>query len=77
MEYLLIMSFSGSTMMGLYLLLRYFLKDKVSARLYYLITKEAVLFFLIPLPFLKDWYRKAIWAFLPEKQMKSAQISVA
>ena len=77
MEYLLVMSFSGSTMMGLYLLLKYLLKDKVSARLYYLILKEAVLFFLIPLPFLKGWYRKMIRAAIPKRQPKSVQIPVA
>ncbi len=77
MEYLLVMTFSGSTMMGIYLLLKYLLKDKVSSRLYYLIIKEAVLFFLVPLPLLKDWYKKVIQAFIPEGQMKSVQISVA
>ncbi|MBD5518472.1 MAG: hypothetical protein HDR07_08270, partial [Lachnospiraceae bacterium] len=50
MEYLLVMSFSGSTMMGIYLLIKHLLKDKVSSRLYYLIIKESILFFLIPLP---------------------------
>ncbi|MDE6319644.1 MAG: M56 family metallopeptidase, partial [Lachnospiraceae bacterium] len=77
MEYLLVMSFSGSTMMGFYLLLKYLLKDKVSSRLYYLITKEAVLFFLIPLPFLKGWYEKAICSAIPKGQMKGVQIPVA
>lgn len=77
MEYLLVMSFSGSTMMGLYLLLKYLLKDKVSSRLYDLILKEAVLFFLIPLPFLKGWYRKMIWPVIPKGQTKTVQIPVA
>lgn len=77
MEYLLVMSLSGSTMMVLYLLLKYPLKDKVSSRLYYLILKEAVLFFLIPLPFLKGWYRRVIRAAIPKRQPKSVQIPVA
>lgn len=77
MEYLLVMSLSGSTMMGLYLLLKYLLKDKVSARLYYLILKEAVLFFLIPLPFLKGRYRKLIWSVIPKGEARSVQIPVA
>ncbi len=45
MEYLLVMSFSGSTMMGIYFLLKHLLKDKASSRLFYLIIKEAILFF--------------------------------
>lgn len=77
MEYLLIMSLSGSTMMGLYLLLKHLLKDNVCSRLYYLIIKEVVLFFLIPLPFLKDWYRKMIRMIMPEVQVKGVEIPVA
>ncbi|MBD5508993.1 MAG: M56 family metallopeptidase [Lachnospiraceae bacterium] len=77
MEYLLVMSLSGSTMMVLYLLLKYPLKDKVSARLYYLILKEAVLFFLIPMPFLKGWYRKLIRTAIPRRQPKGVRIPVA
>lgn len=76
MENLLVMSFSGSTMMGLYLLLKFLLKDKVSSRLYYLFIKEAVLFFLIPLPFLKGWYGKVIRIAIPKVQMKGVQIPV-
>lgn len=71
MEYLLVMSISGSTMMGLYFLLKCLLKDNVSSRLYYLIIKEAVLFFLIPLPFLKGWYRKMIRIAIPRVQVIS------
>lgn len=76
MEYLLVMSFSGSTMMCIYLLLKLLLKNKVSARMYYLMIREAVLFFLIPLPFLKDWYRAAVGAFLSWGRLKSVQIPV-
>lgn len=76
MEDLLVMSLSGSTMMGIYFLLKYLLKDKISSRLYYLIIKEAVLFFLIPLCFLKDWYRKIILFAIPKRQMKSVHIPV-
>lgn len=77
MEYLLVMSLSGSTMIGIYLLLKWLLKDKVSARLYYLLIKEAVLFFLIPLPFLKGWYRQVIRTVIPVGQMKRVEIPVA
>lgn len=74
MEYLLVMSLSGSTMMGIYLLLKRLLRDEVSTRLYYLIAKAAVLFYLIPLPFLKAWYREIIWAVLPKEQAESVKI---
>lgn len=77
MEYLLVMSISGSTMMGLYFLLKFLLKDNVSSRLYYLIIKEAILFFLIPLPFLKGWYRKVIRIAIPKGQVKGVEIPVA
>ncbi len=77
MEYLLVMSLSGSTMMGIYLLLKHLLKDKVSSRFYYLLIKESVLFFLIPLPFLKGWYRKMIYAAIPNRQAKGVRIPVA
>lgn len=76
MEYLLVMSLSGSTMMGMYLLLKCLLGDKVSARLHYLITRAAILFYLIPLPFLKGWYRKIIRAVIPKGQMNGVQIPV-
>ena len=76
MEYLLVMSLSGSTMVGLYLLLKCLLKDKVSARLYYLLLKEAVLFFLIPLPFLKGWYRELIRIIMPGGRQEGVEIPV-
>lgn len=76
MEYLLVMSLSGSTMTGMYLLLRCLLGDRVSARLYYLIIRGAVLFYLIPLPFLKGWYRKIIRVSLPARQIERIWIPV-
>lgn len=76
MEYLLVMSLSGSTMMGMYLLLKCLLGDRVSARLYYLIIRAAVLFYLTPLPFLKGWYRKVVRVFVSERQIESMQIPV-
>lgn len=56
MKYLLIMSFSGSTMVVIYMLFRILLRDQMPARLQYLLVKVAALFYLIPLPFVKDWY---------------------
>lgn len=76
MEYLLVMSLSGSTMMGMYLLLKCLLGDRVSARLYYLIIRAAVLFYLIPLPFLKGWYRKLIRVSVPTGQIDRIWIPV-
>lgn len=77
MEYLLIMTLSGSTMTTGCWLLRFLLKDRVSARLYYILAKTAVLYYLIPLPFLKKCYCGAIRAVVPESQMAIAQISLA
>lgn len=74
MEYLLIMSLSGSIMTGICLVLRHLLKDKVSAKLYYLLAKSAVLYYLIPLPFLKDWYRAALRHIIPERPMGIARV---
>lgn len=62
--------------MGIYFLLKYLLEDKVSSRLYYLIIKEAILFFLIPLRFLKGWYEKIIWAAILKGQRKGIHIPV-
>ncbi len=56
MKYLLIMSFSGSTMVVIYMLFRILLRDQMPARLQYLLAKIAALFYLIPLPFVKEWY---------------------
>ena len=56
MEYLLVMSLSGSTMTGVYLLLRYLLKGRICARLYDLLARVAILYYLVPLPYLKKYY---------------------
>lgn len=76
MEYLLVMSLSGSTMTVIYLLLRCLLRNKGCARSYYWFAKAAVLYYLIPLPFLKKWYRDILRIILPEKQSESVQISL-
>lgn len=44
MEYLLVMSLSGSTMTGIHLLLWYLLKDKICARFYNLLARVAILY---------------------------------
>lgn len=76
MEYLLVMSLSGSTMMGIYFLVKLLLKNGVSARLYYLVAKVAVLFYLVPLPFVKGWYREIMRAVLYKGQTESVQIPI-
>lgn len=74
MEYLLIMALSGSAMTLICLFLRCLSRNMVSARMYYLLAKAAVLYYLIPLPFLKRWYRGVVRAVLPEKEMEIARI---
>ncbi len=74
MEYLLVMSLSGSTMTVMYLLLRRRLWDRVSARTFYLLARVAVLYYLIPLPYLKQWYRQALWKVLQRGKTYAARI---
>ncbi|MBD5477237.1 MAG: M56 family metallopeptidase [Lachnospiraceae bacterium] len=76
MKYLLIMSLSGSTMVGIYMLLRGLLRDKMSARLQYLFVKAAILYYLIPLPFVKRWYINIAEHLQPERK-SIAQASAA
>lgn len=56
MRYLFVMSLSGSVMVGIYILLRCVTRNKISMRLQYVLAKAAVLYYLIPLPFIKKWY---------------------
>ncbi len=76
MKSLLVMTLSGSTMTVICLLLRLLLRNRVSARLYYLLARVAVLYYLIPLPFLKEWYREGLWVILPGKEEEIAQLSL-
>ncbi|MDE6212361.1 MAG: M56 family metallopeptidase [Lachnospiraceae bacterium] len=76
MEYILVMSLSGSTMTILYLLAKYLLRDKISARMHYLLAKAAVLYYLIPLPFLKSWYMKIISMVMPKERAESVQVTL-
>ena len=74
MEYLLVMSLSGSMMTGIYLLLRRLLKDKACARLYDLIARVAILYYLIPLPYLKKYYAAVFRVFWPERSLEISRI---
>ena len=76
MEYILVMSLSGSTMTILYLLAKYLLRDKISTRMHYLLAKAAVLYYLIPLPFLKSWYMKIINMVMPKERAESVQVTL-
>ncbi|MDE7430129.1 MAG: M56 family metallopeptidase, partial [Lachnospiraceae bacterium] len=76
MEYILVMSLSGSTMTILYLLAKYLLRDKISARMHYLLAKAAVLYYLIPMPFLKSWYKKIIGAVMPRNRAASVKVTL-
>lgn len=69
MEYLLVMTLSGTTMTCLFLLLRGILKERLCASVYCLLAKVAVLYYLIPLPFVKSWYREVIPAASWESRM--------
>ena len=60
MEYLLIMALSGTTMTCMFFLLRLILKEKLCASVYCLLAKAALLYYLIPLPFVKSWYREIV-----------------
>lgn len=74
MEYLLVMALSGSTMTIMYLLTRSILRDKLSASAFYLLAKAAVLYYLIPLPFLKRWYLDALPMTIWENRREPARI---
>lgn len=76
MEYLLMMTLSGSTITAVCWILRRLLRERISAGFYYLLVKAAVLYYLIPLPFLKEWYGKAIRIILPEGRMESAKTEI-
>lgn len=75
MEYLLVMSFSGSVMVGIYMLLRYSTNNKISARLQYQLARAAILYYLIPLPFVKKWYDKIIMRVFPYQTTKIVKVS--
>lgn len=65
MNILLVMNLSGTCMFILYLLFRYGLGKKIGENWQYLILRITILYFLIPLPFLKFMYTK-VWKRLKE-----------
>lgn len=74
MEYLLVMTFSGCTMTAACFLLCCLINNRISARLYYLLAKAAVLYYLIPLPFLKGWYVRVLRTIAPKVETEIAHI---
>lgn len=58
MSCILVMTFSGSMMLFMYLILKYLLGSRFSASWRYKILKVAMLYYLIPLPFLKPIYEE-------------------
>lgn len=77
MEYLLMMTLSGSTITAVCWILRRLLRERIGAGFYYLLTKAAVLYYLIPLPFLKEWYVEALRIIVPEGRMEPAKMEIA
>lgn len=77
MEYLLVMALSGSTMMFVYLIARHLLKRKVCARLFYLLAKAVILYYLIPLPFLKKLYLRALRLVVRKNRLAVTRIATA
>lgn len=74
MEYLVVMSLSGSAMTGIYLLLRVLLKKRVCARLYDLLARVAILYYLVPLPYLKKYYVAALRVLCPERALAISRV---
>lgn len=76
MEYVLVMTLSGTTMTCLYLLARCLLKKKLGAETFYLLAKAAVCYYLIPLPFVKSWYRELFPETALVSRMETERISL-
>lgn len=76
MEYLLVMTLSGSTLTAVSWILRRLIRDRIDAKLYYLLAKAAVLYYLVPLPFLKKWYEEIIRIVVPERQVELVKMGI-
>lgn len=66
MNYILVMTLSGSCMFFLYLFQKYTIGKHLSKHWQYLFLKAVMLYYLIPLPYLAVWYRKLIKAAFPK-----------
>ncbi|MDE6619913.1 MAG: M56 family metallopeptidase [Lachnospiraceae bacterium] len=76
MEYLLVMSLSGTTSAYICILLRYLMKGRISAEIQYLLLKISVLYYLIPLPFLRKWYRDILVDFIGFRLIEDGDINI-
>lgn len=74
MEYLLVMALSGSTMTGIYLLMRCLFKNKICARFYDMLARVAILYYLVPLPYLKKCYVALIRFLWPESPVGISRV---
>lgn len=72
MEYIGVMTLSGSVMMLVYLLGKWLLREKLSGRVQHVLLKAALLYFLIPLAFLKEKYMQ-VWHLLFGSQEQSTE----
>lgn len=77
MEYLLVLTISGSTITAVYLLLRCLLKRKICARYFDLLARAAILYYLVPLPYLKKCYLVVLRRLLPESPVLISKISLS
>lgn len=75
MRYLFVMSLSGSVMAVIYMLLRCVTRNKISGRLQYVLAKAAVLYYLIPLPFIKKWYDEIAARIQPVSTLEVLKVS--
>lgn len=77
MENLLVMSLSGTTITVVYLLLRCFLKHKICARFFDLLARAAILYYLVPLPYLKKFYLAVLRFLLPDSPVLISKVSLS
>lgn len=77
MENLLVMSLSGTTITVVYLLLRCFLKHKICARFFDLLARAAILYYLVPLPYLKKFYLAVLRLLLPDSPVLISKVSLS
>ncbi len=77
MENLLVMSISGATITVVYLMLRCFLKHKICARFFDLLARAAILYYLVPLPYLKKFYLAVLRLLLPDSPVLISKISLS
>ena len=69
MNIILVMSLSGCGMFFLYLIVRNVLGPRIQEKTYYQMLKAVILYFLLPLPFLKNVYKELLGFFQTESEM--------